>query len=156
MPKKAEQTHKGRIYKPKKPIFIHYHEYYSVVRRAHPSWTPTQLWRHISRKWSNLKDKSMYQQLAREDRDRYHREMLATGKSKGRFLKYPRAFNFYQQERYQQMKQDQPDKSMAEITAMINKEWRATQDKSKWEKLEAQEKEKWTAARKEMEKMQNI
>ncbi|CDW85383.1 high mobility group protein b2 [Stylonychia lemnae] len=138
----------------KRPLSAFFHfcaERRISLKQEDPSMPMGQQTKKMSEEWKNMdaKKKKKYEDLNAKDKERYDREVEQSGggnkkKKKpaenGEPKRPVNAYFLYQNDRLEQLKKEQPNKSHKECTQILSKEW-ADLDKAKKDKYEKRAKE---------------
>lgn len=132
--------------KPKRPLtpfFIYLIENRDRIKSSRPGIAFTQISVVASEEWKKLKpaQKAPFEKRSQTDKARYEREMatyIPGPEEKKKRRKDPdapkkakTAYNFFVQQRSDQLRQKHPDKPMNEIMKLIGAEWRGLSDREK-------------------------
>jgi len=151
------------------------------IKEAEPDLAFGEIASKISAAWKLVGDRSKYESLARADKERYALEMKSyvppsddsdsdgddakpvkkkKASPKKKAAKDPNApkgakgsYMFFSASERARIKEQNPDLTFGEIAKKVGEEWKATEDKSKWETLAAEDKARFERETEAYEKM---
>jgi hypothetical protein len=169
---------------PKKPLsrfFIYQVQRREILRQEQPELTPMEVVKKMSDEWNNMSEseKSKYQELAEKEKNRYEKEMKeydekqvlddedkvdsaeneSTEENAKKEVKQTQsAFYFYQMERKEIIKQEQPELTPKDVISKMSGEWNymCEAERSKYRKLADEDKERYEREKREYDEKKQL